>query len=128
MRSAGMASRKMRLSRRALLLTTAALPASALAEPRNTPGPVVPHYGPRYGTGGRYGPQDMAATGPALDLNFLSGTLDPRISFSRAAGLATYFDATGTLQTAANGAPRFDYDPVSHFLSGLLIEEARTNL
>ena len=29
--------------------------------------------------------------------------------------------------TVANGAPRWDYDPVSHVLNGLLIEEARTN-
>jgi hypothetical protein len=28
----------------------------------------------------------------------------------------------------ANGAPRFDYHPVSHALRGLLLEEARTNL
>jgi hypothetical protein len=30
--------------------------------------------------------------------------------------------------SAANGAPRWDYDPVTHLLKGLLIEEARTNL
>ena len=29
--------------------------------------------------------------------------------------------------TAANGAPRWDYDPVTHALRGVLIEEARTN-
>jgi hypothetical protein len=31
------------------------------------------------------------------------------------------------LTTAASGAPRFDYDPVTHVARGLLIEEARTN-
>jgi hypothetical protein len=65
--------------------------------------------------------------GAALDLSFLSGTLDPRITFTRAS-TATYFDSSGVMQTAASGAPRFDYDPVTHVLRGLLIEEARTNL
>ncbi|MDD3020447.1 MAG: hypothetical protein PHX61_05635 [Alphaproteobacteria bacterium] len=40
---------------------------------------------------------------------------------------ATYFDSTGTLQTAASGVPRFDHDPVSHAARGILIEEQRTN-
>jgi hypothetical protein len=30
--------------------------------------------------------------------------------------------------SAPNGAPRWDYDPVTHALKGVLIEEARTNL
>ncbi len=65
--------------------------------------------------------------GATLDLSFFPGTLDPRITFTRAS-TATYFDSSGTMQTAASGAPRFDYDPVTHALRGLLIEEARTNL
>jgi hypothetical protein len=65
---------------------------------------------------------------PSLALNFMTpGTLDQRITFTRAS-TATYFDVTGTLQTAAVNAPRWDYDPVTHVLRGLLIEEARTNL
>lgn len=47
-------------------------------------------------------------------------------SFTRAS-TATYYDSTGTLQTAASGAPRFDYDPVTHVAKGLLLEESRTN-
>ncbi|MFA7276974.1 MAG: hypothetical protein WC043_09255 [Pseudobdellovibrionaceae bacterium] len=47
-------------------------------------------------------------------------------TFTRAS-TATYFDSTGTLQTAASGAPRFDYDPVTHAAKGLLIEGGRTN-
>lgn len=63
---------------------------------------------------------------PTLVLNFLSGTLDPRITLTRAS-TATYFDATGTLQTAAINAPRFDYNPATLQPRGLLIEEGRTN-
>ena len=66
--------------------------------------------------------------GVTLDLNFMQpGTLDPRITFTRASS-ATYTDASGVIQTAATNAPRWDYDPVTHALRGVLIEEARTNL
>jgi hypothetical protein len=70
-----------------------------------------------------------AATGaPSLSLDFMSpGQLDPRITYTRASP-ASYTDVTGTIQTAAINAPRWDYDPVTHVLRGLLIEEARTNL
>lgn len=47
---------------------------------------------------------------PTLDLNFLKGSLDPRITFTRPSG-ATYYDATGTLVTAASNVPRIDYGP-----------------
>ena len=63
---------------------------------------------------------------PALNINFLSGTLDSRITFTRAS-TATYYDSTGTLQTAAINAPRFDYNPSTLAARGLLIEEQRTN-
>ena len=66
--------------------------------------------------------------GVTLDLNFMQpGTLDPRITFTRAS-TAAYIDASGFIQTAATNAPRWDYDPVTHALRGLLIEEARTNV
>ena len=66
-------------------------------------------------------------TGPSLMLDFAnSGVLDPRITFTRAS-TATYFDASGTLQSAAIDAPRFDYNPSTLAAQGLLIEEARTN-
>lgn len=64
---------------------------------------------------------------PTLSLNFLTGTLDPRITFTRASG-ATYTDSTGTLKLATSNTPRFDYDPVTLSAKGLLIEEQRTNL
>ncbi len=65
--------------------------------------------------------------GATLDLSFMTpGTLDPRITFTRAS-TGTYFDAAGVMQTATTNTPRWDYDPVTHVLRGLLIEEARTN-
>lgn len=66
--------------------------------------------------------------GPVLDLNFLAmgGVLDSRITWSRAS-TASFFDVTGTLQTAAINTPRFDFDPSAHTLTGLLIEASATN-
>ena len=66
--------------------------------------------------------------GPTLSLDFMTpGTLDPRITFTRAS-TAAYIDASGFIQMAATNAPRWDYDPVTHALRGVLIEEQRTNL
>ena len=66
--------------------------------------------------------------GASLDLSFMTpGTLDPRITFTRAS-TGTYFDSNGVMRTAAVNQPRWDYDPVTHQLRGLLLEDARTNL
>lgn len=66
-------------------------------------------------------------TRPSLDLNF-AGTrqLDSRITFSRSS-TGTYFDSTGTLQSAATNEARFDHGPTTGESLGLLVEEARTN-
>jgi hypothetical protein len=69
----------------------------------------------------------LTDTSAALDLDFSSATLDPRIAFARSS-TATYFDAAGVMQTAAVNAPRIDHDPSTHAVLGLLIEEQRTNL
>ena len=65
----------------------------------------------------------------SLNLNFVSSSqvLDPRITFTRASN-ATRVNSSGLIETVANNAPRFDYDPVTLAPKGLLIEEQRTNL
>ena len=64
--------------------------------------------------------------GETLDLNFMfPGTLDPRITFTRAHG--GIHRREWFIQMAAVNAPRWDYDPVTNALRGVLIE-ARTNL
>jgi len=62
---------------------------------------------------------------PLVDLTFL-GSLPNQTTFTRASS-AWYFDSTGTLQQASSNAPRFDCDPATGVLKGLLIEEQRTN-
>ena len=64
---------------------------------------------------------------PTLQFNFRNtSTLSPLITFTRASN-ATYFDSTGTLQTATSNTPRFDYSPSTLESLGLLIESQRTN-
>ena len=66
--------------------------------------------------------------GPALDENFIRmrNVLDPRIAFSRASS-ATFVGQNGLIQTAPIDAPRFDYNPSSLALNGLLIEQGSVN-
>ncbi len=67
---------------------------------RAQPMPVVSSTVPQ-GMGAGPLPSLGAPWGASLDLSFMTpGTLDPRISFTRAAGPATYFDSTGVLRTA----------------------------
>lgn len=56
-----------------------------------------------------------------------TGRLAPYVTFTRSS-TATYFDATGVMRTAAANQPRYDHDPVTGALRGLLVEEQRTNL
>jgi len=68
------------------------------------------------------------AGAPSLDMSFTTpGTMPSGVTFTRASA-AKYFNSAGTMQSAAANAPRWDYNPTSHALNGLLVEEARTNL
>ena len=61
-------------------------------------------------------------TTPAMALNFLSGSLDPLITFTRAGATATRVNASGLVETVAADTPRFDYTPVTLAARGLLVE------
>jgi HYR domain len=63
-----------------------------------------------------------------VDENFLTmkDVLDPNITFSRAS-TATFVGSNGLIQTARNNTPRFDYNPSTLTLDGLLIEQSGTN-
>lgn len=68
---------------------------------------------------------------PKLALDFTTGVLDPRITFTRTTGAsnpATYVNNNGIITAATNNQPRFDYNPITLQPKGLLIEESRTNL
>jgi hypothetical protein len=74
----------------------------------------------------------MDFIGGAYSLNGTAyGTLSSFLSaaggtFSRSSA-ATYFDSSGTMQTASANTPRFDHDPATHAAKGILIEQSRTN-
>jgi hypothetical protein len=63
-----------------------------------------------------------------LNLDFTTGVLDSRLTFTRAAGTATYTNSSGYVTTAAANTPRFDYDPVTLAPRGLLIEGSAINV
>ncbi|WP_281686703.1 hypothetical protein [Pseudomonas citronellolis] len=78
---------------------------------------------------------------PTLDLDFLAQTyrvsdgaggmssvaFADLITFTRSSA-AWRFNASGVLEQVPANQPRFDYDPVTLALRGLLVEEQRTNL
>ena len=111
------------ISRRSLLLAGLALPATAYGQCITDRFAVDACRGGVRVTGAAALPP-----GATADLDFMTaGTLSPNVVFTRAS-VGTYFDATGTMQTAVTNAPRWDYDPVTHVLRGVLMEGPKTNL
>ena len=74
-----------------------------------------------------YSPTATERVLPSMALDFTTGVLDPRVTFTRST-TATFVGSNGLIQTAAINAPRFDYDPATLAPNGLLIEEQRTNI
>ena len=72
-------------------------------------------------------PSALVEAQPVVDLDFMVGALDNRVTLSRAS-LAWSFNESGVLTEAANNVARFDHDPVTTERRGLLIEPARTNI
>ena len=65
---------------------------------------------------------------PKLALNFLSASLDPRVTFTRAGATATRVNSSGLIESVAADTARFDFDPTTLVCKGLLIEEQRQNV
>ena len=66
----------------------------------------------------------------SLDFTAMGGTLDPRITFSRAdaTALATFINSSGYVAFVSTAqAPRFDFDPTTLAAKGLLLETPATN-
>jgi hypothetical protein len=64
---------------------------------------------------------------PRMALDFTTGTLDPRVTVTRALNTATRVNASGFIEIVNANLPRFDYNPATLTPRGLLIEESRTN-
>jgi hypothetical protein len=66
----------------------------------------------------------------SLDFTAMGGTIDPRITFSRAdaTARATFINSLGYVTTVTNAQdPRFDFDPTTLAAKGLLLEMPATN-
>jgi hypothetical protein len=64
---------------------------------------------------------------PRLALDFTTASLDPRVTFIRAANTATVVNSAGNIEVVNADVPRFDFNPSTLACRGLLIEETRTN-
>ena len=76
-----------------------------------------------------YWPAPIYSDGSTLDLDFTTGVLDSRLTFTRAAGTATYINSSGYVTSATANTPRFDYSPTNiGEPRGLLVEGQAINL
>lgn len=65
---------------------------------------------------------------PNLTLTFTTASLDSKITFTRTGNTATVVNSNGNVAAINADLPRFDYDPVTKVIKGLLIEESRQNI
>jgi hypothetical protein len=63
---------------------------------------------------------------PRATVGFTSGSLDPRVTFTRSGNTATVTNVDGSITIANADTPRFQY--LNGVCQGLLVEETRTNL
>ena len=75
-----------------------------------------------------YSPTATERVLPRLALDFITASLDPRVTVARALNTATRVNASGLVETVNADLPRFDFNPVTLTCRGLLIEETRENL
>ena len=71
--------------------------------------------------------QSNPVSGPTYTSDFTTGALDSRYTFTRAS-TAWYYNSSGILTQAAANIPRFDYNPSTLAINGLLVEGQATNL
>jgi hypothetical protein len=70
-----------------------------------------------------------AGDGSTFNLDFTTGSLDSRLTFTRNSTVATYINSSGFVATATTNVPRFDYSTTTvGELKGLLLEGESTNL
>lgn len=75
-----------------------------------------------------YAPTATERVLPRLALDFTTGTLDPRVTMTRALNTATRVNSSGLIELVNADLPRFDFNlGVGGACKGLLIEETRQN-
>ncbi len=62
-----------------------------------------------------------------MKLDFMGPSMDASLAFSRASA-AGYYGTSGLVLQASSGVPRFDYNPATQAMRGILLEDARTNI